>query len=150
MPSGNGTRRGGVGCLVSGVRKVQRQLLARERPPQADLARFGRGRAPALLPITQLGGPQRGRGAFYSHKMEGYAWLIVLGAWSLLLALGLAGGDPLAVGRPGQEAPAIKLARWAHGWLKAQRSAEAAAAAPERPRAGAPARQSGSGFHAVA
>ncbi len=44
--------------------------------------------------------------------MEAYAWIIILGTWLLLLLLGLAGGDPLAAGRPGQEAPAVAFVRW--------------------------------------
>lgn len=46
--------------------------------------------------------------------MEAYTWVIILAAWSLLLLLGLAGGDPLAAGQPGREAPAIALTRWLH------------------------------------
>lgn len=56
--------------------------------------------------------------------MEQYTWLIILAAWSLLLALGLAGGDPLAAGQPGREAPAVKLAKWARRTLISSRPIE--------------------------
>jgi hypothetical protein len=79
--------------------------------------------------------------------MEQYTWLVILAAWSLLLLLGLAGGDPLAVGQPGREAPLIKLARWAHRSMRARATAGEAAAPPVR--FPAPARPSESGLHAA-
>jgi hypothetical protein len=78
--------------------------------------------------------------------MEQYTWLIILAAWSLLLALGLAGGDPLALGQPGREAPAVKLAKWV------RRTAAASwpsAPVTRLPRRAAPARHSESGLHAA-
>jgi hypothetical protein len=91
---------------------------------------------------------------------ESYTWLVILGGWSLLLLLGLAGGDPLAAGRPGQEAPAFRLARWvACAWGRARAGAGVAgreAGATRRPaapgRAVPPAagqRPTESGLHAV-
>ena len=44
--------------------------------------------------------------------MEAYFWIVIVAAWSLLLLLGLAGGDPLAKGRAGREAPGITFAKW--------------------------------------
>ena len=84
--------------------------------------------------------------------MEAYSWLIILAAWWMLLALGLAGGDPLAVGRAGREAPAIRLAKWTYRSWKARHGASETPrhAAQPAPRIGTPARQSESGFHAVA
>ena len=81
--------------------------------------------------------------------MEAYTWLIILAAWSLLLALGLAGGDPLAMGQPGREALAVKLAKWMHHTMK-ERQGASVLKAPALPPHAVPARQSGSGFHAVA
>jgi hypothetical protein len=83
--------------------------------------------------------------------MEQYTWLIILAAWSLLLALGLAGGDPLAVGQPGREALAVKLAKWAHRAARELRTRGAAQerdAVPAR-RYPAPPRASESGLHAA-
>jgi hypothetical protein len=83
--------------------------------------------------------------------MEQYTWLVILFAWSLLLLLGLAGGDPLAVGQPGREAPLIKLARWAQRAAATRAAAHAAGAAHrERPaHFPPPARPSESGLHAA-
>ena len=77
--------------------------------------------------------------------MEAYIWLIILATWSLLLLFGLAGGDPLAVGRPGHEAPAIRLAKR----LRTLARSRSALATPrlDVPR---PTRPSESGLHAIA
>ncbi len=79
--------------------------------------------------------------------MEQYTWLFILAAWSLLLALGLAGGDPLAMGQPGREAPAVKLAKWAHRTLRGGR--ESVQPTPHAQRHRTPARTSESGLHAA-
>jgi hypothetical protein len=85
--------------------------------------------------------------------MEQYTWLIILAAWSLLLALGLAGGDPLAVGQPGREAPAIKLVKWAHRTTRDLRTRGAGGRdgqdTARARRYPAPARPSESGLHAA-
>lgn len=55
--------------------------------------------------------------------MESFTWVIALGVWSTLLALGMAGGDPLAAGRPGREAWAVKVVFGVARWSKRRRGA---------------------------
>ena len=75
--------------------------------------------------------------------LEQYAWLIILGGWSVLLLLGLAGGDPLAAGQPGREAPAVAFVKWLYG------RGHALLAPPAR-EVPAPRRPTESGLHPVA
>lgn len=77
--------------------------------------------------------------------MEAYTWIIILACWILLLLLGLAGGDPLAAGRPGHEAPAVAAGKWLYrAWLTR------AARQPTPSRRGAAAHPTESGLHAIA
>lgn len=77
--------------------------------------------------------------------MDSYVWLVILGAWSLLLLLGLAGGDPLAAGQPGREAPAVAFVKWLHRLYRAW----TAPTAPSRPRSIPARRPTESGLHAA-
>ena len=60
--------------------------------------------------------------------LEPYLWLIVLATWLGLLLLGIAGGDPLAAGRPGHEALAVAAAKWLRQRLAHRRPAPRPAA----------------------
>ena len=80
--------------------------------------------------------------------MDSYTWVLILAAWSLLLLLGLAGGDPLAAGRPGREAPAIAGVKWLTRRL---RTALAGTGRPAVPARRVPPRHATeSGLHAIA
>gem|GEM_PF-3889168 len=57
---------------------------------------------------------------------------MILATWLLLLLLGLAGGDPLAAGRPGQEALAVAFARWSQRLIAGRVRRHAAARIGQR------------------
>jgi hypothetical protein len=83
--------------------------------------------------------------------LEHYAWAAVVAGWSLLLLLGLAGGDPFAVVEPRRAAPPVRFVQWAaRAWASQRRDVPAAgvgAELPARPAVMPPATESG--LHAV-
>jgi hypothetical protein len=66
--------------------------------------------------------------------LEHYAWAAVVAGWSLLLLLGLAGGDPFAAVEPRRAAPPVRFVKWAaRVWAGQRRDVPAAGVGAERP-----------------